>query len=110
MAAAVAGRPGGAHSAGDVYAAQFARHYLPVALVAVPLRVLARGPPSPGAPHPVYAASMPHALWAQARRVPLREVLLAREDARGGYRYRRPAPRPPPLVIRVHRHRVVRDR
>lgn len=83
---------------------------------------------------PVYAAAMPHGWFAPAPKLPpptptapppqetALEVVYARPTAQGGYEYsrrrtRRPAPsrlrRPPPprpLLIRVHKYRVVRDR
>ncbi|XP_026330995.1 atherin-like [Hyposmocoma kahamanoa] len=84
---------------------------------------------------PVYAAAMPHGWFAPALKLPpaptpaapppqetALEVLYARPTAQGGYEYsrrrtRRPAgsrprrpPPPRPLLIRVHKYRVVRDR
>lgn len=85
---------------------------------------------------PVYAAAMPHGWFApSALKLPpppaltvappeetALEVVYARPTAQGGYSYSRrrtrppPArraprpPRPQPVVLRVHKYRVVRDR
>jgi hypothetical protein len=116
-----------------VYAGDYARGYQPVAYAALslhsPIPVLhvlsampvrdqmgAHSMPRPTYAHPYPYASMNHFVYDSNAEADEPSILYARPNPRGGYSYRRkPVKRRPtrptePIIIRVHKYRVIRDR